>query len=421
MPFSQLGYASAPSAEGRLCCPVAFDPFGARYLADPYAIAPELLEAAGPRYWPDGDLWLVARYDQVESVFSDAETYSAAVAHEPLTPIHEDAVRVLTQGFRPLRTMSDLDGPEHSRIRRHNQIGFRDERMLAMEPVARRRAVELISDFPAGGAFDLVESLARPLPAWVTFALLGFPPDDAATLQAWGGGRMAFGWGRPTRDEQVNSAHDVVAYFRYCERYVERKLHDPGDDLAGDLIRIHLENPSTLNRFEVTHIVFGLSFVGHETTANLISNMVLRLLRERDGWRSVVARRLPASAVVDEVIRYDSSIITWRRVTTREVTLGDTTLPAGAKLLLLLGVANRDPRHFDQPERFDPTRSNAADALSFGIGKHHCLGAPLAKMIAAVALEELAARCPDLELVEQDIRFDFNLSFRGPAKVVVRG
>ncbi|MFV0259670.1 MAG: cytochrome P450 [Acidimicrobiales bacterium] len=419
MPFSQSGYAPVPHVGGGLWCPVAFDPFCAQYLDDPYTMVPELLEAAGPRYWTEGDLWLVARYDQVEAVFDDAETYSAAVAHAPLTPIHEDAARILAEGFRPLRTMSDLDGPEHSRIRGHNQIGLSGPRLLAMGPIVRRRAVELIADFPAG-EFDLVERFSRPLPTSTTFTLLGFPADDAVTLEAWGGNRMAVGWGRPTRDQQVNSAHDMVAYFRYCQRHVERNLNNPGDDLTGDLIRIHLSDPSTLSMLEITHIVFGLSFAGHEATKNLISNMVRRLLEDRAMWTAVVDRPSLVPAVVDEIIRYDPGLVSWRRVTTRETTLGDTTLPAGAKLLLLLGVANRDPDRFEHPDWFDPTRSNATDALSFGKGKHHCLGAPLAKTVAVIALEELAARCPDLELVAQDLRFDPNLAFRGPVALLVR-
>ena len=400
-------------------CPIAFDPFESPYLDDPYAIFPALLAEEGPRYWPDGDMWLVARHDHVDAVFRDAETYSASIAQDPIHPVHPDAREILAGGFRPIKTMSNLDGPEHTRIRRHNQVGFSPRRLRAMEPIIRATAVELIDAMPQTGEVDVVDALTHPLPASIIFSLLGFPRDDTALLKSWCGDRMAFSWGRPDRAAQMEIARDMVDYYRYCETHVERQLTEPGDSFTGDLVRIHLADPSTLSVAEITHVIYGLSFAGHETTTNLLSNMLRRLLEHRPRWESLLADRSRIDAVVLEAIRHDSSVITWRRITSRETTLGDVTLPAGAKLLLLLGAANHDPARFEHPDAFDADRPNAADALSFGRGKHYCLGVTLAKSEAAIVLEELLARRPNLVLVPQRYEFDPNVAFRGPRQLLV--
>jgi cytochrome P450 len=408
-----------PQPTSNVTCPVHFDPFTSPYLDDPYQIFPRLLTEEGPRYWPEMDMWLVARHEQVEAVFRDAERFSASIVQDPLQAPHPDVAAVLSQGFRPLKTMSNLDGPEHTRIRRHNQVGFSPRRLRAMEPIVRSLAVELIDDIPDRGDVDLVAGLTHPLPASVVFRLLGFDPRDTPMLKGWCGDRMAFSWGRPDRDAQMRIARDMVSYWQYCEAHVAAQLEEPGDHFTGDLLRIHLADPTTLSVAEITSVVYGLSFAGHETTTNLLSNTIRRLLEDRDRWETIVADPSGIEAAVVEGVRHDSSVITWRRLTTCEVTIGDVTIPAGSRLLLLLGAANRDPARFDEPDRFDPGRPNAADALSFGFGKHFCLGATLAKLEVAVVLEELTARRPGLRLLPQTLRFDPNVAFRGPKELHV--
>lgn len=400
-------------------CPVSFEPFERPYLDDPYAVFASLLDEPGPCYWPDLDMWLVARYEHVDKVFRDPVTFSAANAQDPLQPVHPDAAAILAGGFRPIRTMSNLDGPEHTRIRRHNQVGFSPRRLRAMEPIVRRTANELIEALPVDGPIDIVSALTHPLPASIIFSLLGFPAGDAALIKGWCGDRMAFSWGRPDRDAQVQIARDMVDYYRYCETHVQGQLADPGDNFTGDLVRIHHDDPATLSVAEITHVVYGFSFAGHETTTNMLSNMLRRLLEDRTRWEAVVADPSLVDAVVLEALRHDTSVVTWRRITTAATELGNVTIPEGAKLLLLLGAANRDPRHFERPDEFDPSRPNAADALSFGRGKHYCLGAPLAKLEAAITLAELVDRTPNLRLVPQDLQFNPNVAFRGPRELIV--
>ncbi|MEO1064029.1 MAG: cytochrome P450 [Actinomycetota bacterium] len=402
-------------------CPVDFDPFAAGYLADPYPTFAEL-RAAPPGYVEDLDMWVVSRHADVEAVFRDPETFSAAIAQDPLLPLDQAAIDVLATGFRPIKTMSNLDGPEHTRIRRHNQVGFSPKRLRAMEPIVRTTAVELIESMRSGGGpADLVAGLTFPMPASIIFALLGFPPEDTEMLKGWCGDRMAFSWGHPTPAEQVQIAHDLVAYWGYCERHIERRLAERGDDFTSDLLRIHLDDPTAISLHEVTHVVYGLSFAGHETTTNLLSNTVRRCLEDRSIWERLLGDRDAISGAVDEGLRHDSSVIAWRRVTTTATEVGGTALPEGAKLLLLLGAANRDDAVFPEPDAFDVDRTDAGRRhLSFGWGKHYCLGATLAKVEVAVVLDELLERMPALSLVPgQELEFHPNVSFRGPRTLVV--
>jgi cytochrome P450 len=174
-----------------------------------------------------------------------------------------------------------------------------------------------------------------------------------------------------------------------------------------------------LNHHEVTQIVYELLFAGHETTTGLIGNAKRRLLTERNAWEEICRDSSLIPNAVEEVLRFDSSVIAWRRKTTEPVEIGRVPVPADANLLLLLGSANRDPV-FEDPDRFDIHRQNARDHLSLGHGAHYCLGAPLARLETRVVVEELSARLPSLRLVPgQTLRFQPNTTFRGPLSRLV--
>src|SRR4029077_8895770 len=175
-----------------------------------------------------------------------------------------------------------------------------------------------------------------------------------------------------------------------------------------------------LNHQEVTQIVYELLFTGHETTTGLLGNALRRLLTDRHAWEEICGDPSLIPNAIEEVLRFDSSVITWRRKTTEAAEIGGVPVPAEANLLLLLGSANRDPAVFEDPDRFDIHRPNAREHLSFGHGAHFCLGAPLARLEARVVLEELSARLPSLRLVPgQPLRFQPNTTFRGPLSLPV--
>lgn len=187
------------------------------------------------------------------------------------------------------------------------------------------------------------------------------------------------------------------------------------------MLAIHDEDPESLTAEEIASILFSLRFAGHETTNNLIGNLVRRLLEEPARWDAVAADPALIPKAVDETLRYDPSVPVWRRVTTRPVTLGGVDLPAGAKLFLWLAAAGRDADVFPEPDTFELNRPNAAKHLAFGKGIHYCLGAALGKLEAQLALTALLRRFPRLRLLaHQELSFHPNISFRGPQSLWVQ-
>jgi cytochrome P450 len=201
---------------------------------------------------------------------------------------------------------------------------------------------------------------------------------------------------------------------------VDARSAQPRDDFTSDLILARDHDLPALSRHEVTTVVYGLLLAGHETTTSLIGNAMRRMLTDRVAWDEV--RRAPEliPRAIEEVLRFDSSVIAWRRRTVQAVEIGGVAIPANANLLVLIGSANRDPEVFENPERFDIHRANAGEHLAFGFGNHFCLGAPLGRLEARIVLEEISARYPNMRLeASQTLRFLPNTSFRGPLSLRV--
>ena len=316
--------------------------------------------------------------------------------------------------------MSNLDLPEHARIKAHTSRAFSARRIAKMETLIRERATLLVNALPASGRIDLVRELAFPLPAVTIFKMIGFADEDMELLKSWCGNRLIMTWGRASGDDQQRIARQMVAYFRYCERFVQLRVENPADDLTSDLLATGLED-GTLSHAEIVSIIYGLSFAGHENITNMISNTVRRLLENRDGgWMQIVADRSSIPNTVEEALRFDSSNIAWRRVTTRPVTLRGVHIPAGARLLLLLGAANHDPSKYADPETFDIRRKDAKSHLAFGKGIHYCLGAALTRLELGIVLELLAERFPKLDVAPgNEYAYVGNVVFRGPTSLPV--
>jgi hypothetical protein len=370
---------------------------------------------------PSIGYYVVASYEAVDQVFRDPAAYSAAVAQAPLVPIVPEAQQILLGGgYKPQPTMVSLDEPEHARLRKPAARAFSMKRVTAMIPAIEATTARLLDAVKNQEEFDLVATLAFPLPANIVFSLMGVPEQDYAQLKQWCGYRAALAWGRPPPEDQVEIATNMTVYRKYLRDLVDLKVREPGDDLASDLIAIHREAPERLTLDEIGSILFSLSFAGHETTTGLIGNTVRRLLEEPGRWAQVAADPGRIPGAVEESLRYDPSVPVWRRVTTRPVTLAGVDLPAGSKLFLWLAAAGRDEEAFDRPAVFDMHRTGADRHLAFGKGLHYCLGANLGKLEAQIAIAELARRYPALRLVPgQHLTFHPNISFRGPQSLLV--
>jgi cytochrome P450 len=409
----------------RAGCPVHadFDPLSEQFLADPFTVLGELAVEETPVFYaPSIDYYVVTRHADVEAVFLDNTTFSAAAAQLPLVPLEPEAVRILLEGgHRPQPSMVSLDEPAHGRLRRPAGRALTPRRVAAMEPRIRATTDELLDAVDPSAPFDLVSTLTFPLPATIIFSFMGVPEEDYAQLKEWCGSRAVMAFGRPAPEEQVEHAESMAAYRRYLRGLVAAKADDRADDFAGALLAIHDEDPEALSHEEIASILFSLSFAGHETTNYLIGNVMRRLLEDPARWDALVADPALIPGAVEETLRYDASVQVWRRVTTRPVTLGGVDLPEGAKLFLWLAAAGRDPAVFAEPDVFDVRRENAKRHIAFGKGIHFCIGAALGKLEAQIALEALTSRFPALRLVEgQELTFHPNISFRGPQALWVR-
>ena len=394
----------------------AFDPFSDAYLADPYPYFSAARTAAAVFYSADLGYWVVTRYSDIRRIFQSPKLFSAVNALDPIRPVCPAAARQLSAGgFRPVPTLTNTDPPAHTRARRLANIAFTPRRVAAMEPFVRDLTVQFITQRLSSGRADLVRDFAWELPARVIFRVLGVPDEDVARVKAGSQSRLLFMFGRPTDEEQSSLAQGLATFWRYAEELVRQRSHEPRDDFTSDLIQARDGDMPALNAQEVATIIFGLLLAGHETTTNLLGNTFYQLLTHRHAWQEICgdAARIPNA--IEEVLRLDSSVITWRRQTTQAVEIGGIPVPAQAKLLLLLGSANRDPEIFPEPDRFDIRRANAKDHLAFGHGAHLCLGAPLARLEVRLVLEELSTRLPSLRLVPgQTLHYLPNVSFRGP-------
>ncbi|MGH8993568.1 MAG: cytochrome P450 [Acidimicrobiia bacterium] len=400
-------------------CP-AFDPFTPEYQTDPYAVFAQLRAEAPVRYEPGLDHWVVSRHADVRAVLADPATYSARNAVSPLVRFSDEQVQLLRAGgFTVPPLLVNLDPPEHARARRMTGRAFTPRRLSGLAPVVRKLIEAHIDDFPPGGPVDAVAGLAYDLPAQVLFVLLGIPEADVPRIKHWADDRLVLIWGRPGPEEQTELTRRTVEFWHYCQELVAARLANPGDDLPSELL-FDTETPEPLTHNEVATVVFGLLLAGHETTTNLIGNTLLRVLGVPGLWERLRADPDLIPAAVEEVLRLESSVPIWRRVTTRAVQLGGVELPAGSRLLMLLGSANHDEAVFDRPHELDLDRPNAREHLSFGFGIHFCLGATLARMEVRTALEVLAERLPGLRLTQpQEIEFPANLSFRGPSRLLI--
>jgi cytochrome P450 len=240
-------------------------------------------------------------------------------------------------------------------------------------------------------------------------------------VKSWGGNRLIFMFGRTDAPTQEQVAEGMVAFWRYTEGLVADRAANPRQDFTTELVQAVDAEGEQLKPAEVATVLFGLLLAGHETTTNLLSNGVRRFLEHRaEAWEALCAEPTLIPNAIEEVLRFDPSVVMWRRKTKAPVRIRGVDVPADANLLLLIGSANRDAEVFADPEGFDIRRANAREHLSFGLGNHLCLGAPLARLEARVVFEELTRRRPGLQLVpEQQLAFHPNISFRGPTSLEV--
>ena len=419
-------YHQAPSSlvDAPPGCPVnhLWSPLDDDYLADPYPIAVALHNEHPVFYAKQLGHVVVTDMDDIEAIFLNPDVFASTNVQDPLFPLCAEAAAVLgADDFNAVAVMSNRPEPDHGRIRIYTRKGFSNRRLKSLEDYMRARATDLLDRMiESGSPANFISALAFPLPAEIVFRFIGFPPEDDALIKSWCVNRRAFSWGKPTPEQQTEIARGMLEYWRYCCKFVAGRRDTRADDFTSELLDAHDADPDPLNGTgisyrEVESVVYGISFAGHDPVTSLMSNTLRCLLPRRDQWNALCADQSLAAAAVEETLRFESSQISWRRITTQPTVLRGIELPTGTRLLLNFAAANHQSSLFESPETFDIHRANANQHISFGKGIHFCLGAGLARMEARIVLEVLSQRLPSLRLGEdQSLSYFPNITFRGP-------
>jgi len=383
-----------------------FNPFDADFRANPYPHYPALL-AGPPRqlnlFMPTT---LIARYDDVVAVLHDHERFTV---RRPEMPFRQ---RIDPFGGAP--TILTADPPVHSRLRKLVSKAFTPRRVRELEPRVREITSDLLSRATDSSEFEAMAALANPLPVIVIAELLGVSAGDHAQFKQWSNDMISsFG-----QENIVNGPSEAgIAARNELRRYladaIKQRSANPGDDLISALVAAR-EESDALSEDELLAFVVLLLLAGNETTTNLIGNGLLALCRNPDQQNRLRENRDLIPKAIEEMLRYDPPVQMTVRIATASTNVGGTDIAEGSLSFILLAAANRDEVRFPKAGTFDIAR-DPNEHVSFGEGIHFCLGAPLARLEGAIAIEQMLDKFPRLQLADQQAKLEYrgSMALRG--------
>jgi len=386
-------------------------------IADPYPLLASLREAS-PFAVLDGGLVVFGRYEDCSAILRD-----------PRASSERERSRLVPRELRErqadrTRSFLSLDPPDHTRLRRLVSKAFTPRVVAMLAPRITQITNDLLPSAATSGGLELVSLLAYPLPVRIISGMLGVPEEDHSRFAGWSAKlahsvQPTFGAVDPAELAEIEQASEEFA--EYFTELIARRRVAPADDLLTDLIRAE-DAGDRLTVDELIATCVLLLVAGHETTVGLISNAVLALLRNPGQLAALVADPDLAPAAVEETLRYDPPVQMTGRVATGGMTAGGVTPEDGSVMLLLLAATGRDPAVVADPDVFDigrVARGQRSEHLAFAAGPHFCLGAPLARLEATIALQAIAERVVNPRLDEAGLVYKSNFNLRGPARMVV--
>ncbi|MCG6496592.1 cytochrome P450 [Kitasatospora sp. A2-31] len=379
-----------------------FDPWSAEFVAHPYDAYAELREHAPVTYFEPTGQWLVSRYEDVSALLRDrrlGRTYTHRFTHEEFgrpapDPAHEPFHTLNDHG------LLDLEGPDHTRIRRLVSKAFTPRMVEGLRPTVQRLAGDLVDGLLAAGGGDLIAAVAEPLPVAVIAEMLGVPEADRHLLRPWSADITGMFELNPTEEAARRAVAASTEFSDYLRALIRERRAAPGGDLISALIQAQ-EGSDALSEQEMVSTCVLLLNAGHEATVNTTGNGWWALFRNPDELarlRADVDGLLPTA--VEELMRWDTPLQMFERWVLEDIELRGVTIPRGAEIALLFGSANRDPARFADPDRLDLGRADNPH-ITFGAGIHFCLGAPLARLELSESYGALLRRAPGLRLVRE--------------------
>ena len=350
---------------------------------DPFPHYERMREAAPVFHDEQSGSWHVFRYDDVQRVLSDHASFSSRMGgDDPSETGHLFASSLIT-----------TDPPRHRQLRSLVTQAFTPKAVDALAPRISELTDELLEGIASLGTADLIEALAYPLPVIVISELMGIPAADRDRFKQWSDVIVSqTRTGAATEDHQATN-QEMTGYFL---ELIERRRSRPGNDLISNLLAAEIDGQK-LSVAELLGFCALLLVAGNETTTNLIGNAVLCFTEVPGTIERILKEPSLLPQAIEEVLRFRSPVQSMYRVTVADTALGDVEIPAGAPVVAWIGSANRDERQFERPAQFDIGRGQIRH-LAFGHGIHFCLGAPLARLEARIALEATLARLPGLSL-----------------------
>ncbi len=369
-----------------------------------------------PEDRPDQDYWVLSRHADVWNAARDHETFSSA---QGLTVNYGELEMIGLQDNPPFVMQ---DPPVHTEFRKLVSRGFTPRQVEAVEPAVRQFVIERIERLRAAGGGDIVVELFKPLPSMVVAHYLGVPDEDRAQFDGWTEAIVAANAQSGGFAEAAESAGEAVAsMMAYFTELIERRRREPGDDTVSHLVAAGVGADGDMaGMLSVLAFTFTMVTGGNDTTTGMLGGTVQLLHQRPDQRRLLVNNPELMTDAIDELLRLTSPAQGLARTTTRDVRIGDTTIPAGRKVLLLYGSANRDEREFGADAGELEVRRRPRNILTFSHGAHFCLGAAAARMQSRVALTELLARCPEFEVDESGIVWAGGSYVRRPLSVPFR-
>ncbi len=342
---------------------------------------------------PDADYFVLSRHADVLAAAVDTATYSSA---RGLT-VEYDELETIGLADNPPLVM--LDPPDHTAFRKLVARGFTPRQVRTLEPEVRAFVVERLERLRDAGGGDIVEALFKPMPSMVVAHYLGVPAHERDRFDDWTHAIVS-----ASSAGEIGAATDaIVEMMGYFTELIERRRVEPGDDTVSHLVAAGVGDDDR-GLLSILAYVFTVVTGGNDTTTGMLGGTVQLLETDRDQRELLLDDPALVGDAVEELLRLTSPVQGLARTVTRDVELHGTTIPAGRRVLLLYGAANRDPRRYGPDADDLDVRRRPSQILTFSQGSHHCLGAAAARLQARVAIEELLARCPeftvDLDAVE---------------------
>ncbi len=367
---------------------IRFNPWDPEFRTNPYPYYKPLLD--GPPRLLDlfGPVALVARFADVSAILKDYQRFSS-VESRPKDFVDQGP-------FRGATTMLFADPPVQARLRRLVARDFTPRRIRDMEPRIREITKGLLDAVASRGELDVMEDLAHALPVMVIAEMLGVPSDLYSQFKRWSDGVVHGGNtlpGMPLPEDVIAAADELRAYMSEA---INLRRTKPGPDLISALVAAHADG-ETMTAEELLAFVVLLLLAGNETTTNLIGNGMLALGQNPDQMKLLRGNMELVPRAIEEMLRFDPPVQSTVRRALVEAEIGGTVVTPQTRCFAILAAANHDPAQFPDPDRFDITRE-PRDHLAFGDGIHFCIGAPLARLEAAIAIGSAVERFPNLRL-----------------------